>query len=90
MIVAITGQLMVIGAADTCHVQVRDPYVSPRHCALRRDATDTYVTDLGSTNGTMVVRADGSTVRVPLGTWVAFCSGDSLRVGRTMLPWASS
>lgn len=43
-----------------------------------------YVEDLGSTNGTRIVRLSGThKVTVP---W-RLCPGDRVRIGRTTLPW---
>ncbi|MDQ1629818.1 MAG: segregation ATPase FtsK/SpoIIIE, family [Actinomycetota bacterium] len=49
----------VVGRGVEAHVRLRDPTLSRAHCLIHVAAEGTYVTDLGSANGTYV---DGTTV----------------------------
>ncbi len=44
----------VIGRDSSCHIQLHDPSVSKRHCAISLSERDVSVTDLGSTNHTFI------------------------------------
>ena len=83
---------MVVGTDPSCDVRITDdPYVSLRHCQVWKDQQGVWVSDLGSTNGTWLIR--------PGGTWMngvkvygpaQFHPGWTLRVGRTEIPWTAS
>ena len=45
-----------VGRAPSNHVVISDPYVSRRHLELKVDGGKLYVRDLGSSNGTYLVR----------------------------------
>lgn len=80
---------VVIGSAPDCDVQIPDLYASPHHCRVYEDPTlPTYVVveDLGSPDGTFVRRPDESWRRVVVP--VRIRPGDTLRVGRTDIPWS--
>lgn len=77
---------VVIGRADTCDLRIDDEYASPRHAAITRRPDGSYwVEDLGSTNGTRVIRGGGLGAKVygPM----LLLPGDIIRVGRTPIPW---
>lgn len=81
------GQSLVFGRGPGADVEVKDPYCSPRHCRITQDAAGCFwVEDLGSTNGTRIVRP-GLTVRVELGLRVELRPGELVAIGRTVLPW---
>ena len=69
---------MLIGRADDSTLVLTDDYASTRHARLSPRASDWYVEDLGSTNGTYLDRDKVTTaVRVPIGTPV--------RIGKTVI-----
>jgi len=73
---------LIVGRADTCDVIVALDVVSRRHCAV----ADGAVRDLGSANGTVVIR--GHTV-IPVGPEpVALEPGDVLATNRGRAPLA--
>jgi DNA-binding NtrC family response regulator len=68
---------ILIGKSEACDVQLTDPAVSRRHCAVEVVGHRLRLTDLGSTNGTVV---DG------VALLAGFLSGDEImRVGSTAL-----
>ncbi|QCB93286.1 FHA domain-containing protein [Cellulomonas shaoxiangyii] len=72
-----------VGRSPQADIHVDDEYASPLHARLYQDdAGQVWVEDLASTNGTFV-----NDVRAPLGTPVRVGPGDTVRVGRTALPW---
>lgn len=71
----------LIGAAEGCDIRIESPYVSGRHCRLRREANGWTLEDLGSTNGTFV-----NGIRISAPTNVS--PGDRVTLGATVsLPW---
>jgi pSer/pThr/pTyr-binding forkhead associated (FHA) protein len=79
------NQIVVFGTARNADMRIPDPYVSPHHCAaVQADDGRVFVQDLGSTNGTWIIR-HGTAERV-LGM-AELLPGDILMVGRTHLPW---
>lgn len=78
---------IVFGRGPGADVVVNDEYASPKHCAVTEKDGRFYVTDLGSTNGTWVLRGKlGVTeFRAEGPTWLM--TGDRVRIGRTILPW---
>lgn len=74
-----------IGTGEDCDIRVSDEYASRDHCLVFRYANgDVFVGDLGSTNGTRIMRS-GVTTNVR-GT-APLAVGDTLIVGRTHIPW---
>ena len=68
---------ILIGKSEACEVQLTDPAVSRRHCAVEIVGHRLRLTDLGSTNGTVV---DGVSVLA------GFLSGSEVvRIGSTAL-----
>ena len=57
---AVTADGLVIGRGAEADLRINDPGISRRHAELRLDGRQVRVTDLGSTNGTLV---DGHKVR---------------------------
>jgi len=49
----------IIGRSRTCDIQVDDPTVSGRHAELIVIGDDMHLMDLGSTNGTFILRSKG-------------------------------
>src|SRR5579863_3680225 len=71
----------VIGSGSDCDVQIADPKVSSRHCALRISGSGYLLTDLNSRNGTWV---NGERVVEP----VTVTTADQVFVSRSvLLPW---
>ena len=80
------GRAVVIGRADGDLV-VPLGVVSRRHCEVGRLGDRYVVTDLGSANGTLVCRPDGSTIRVTDGP-VELVPGDVIATARGRRPIA--
>jgi transcriptional regulator with PAS, ATPase and Fis domain len=74
-----SGQTLTVGRSDDAHIVVDDPELSRYHAYLRYDGM-LFVTDAGSSNGT-VVRG----CAVEPGTWVGIGPGDSVELGATTL-----
>lgn len=70
-------QTLIVGTDPSAGLPLRDPYVSFRHAAIRRDGLGFHIEDLRSTNGTYV---DG--VRIEQ-AWAG--PGSRLRVGNQRL-----
>lgn len=75
---ALTPPLTVIGRGSDVDVRLDDPNVSRRNTEFRFDAGHWIVSDLGSTNGTLLHGA-------PLTGSAVLGSGDVIRVGNTDL-----
>ncbi len=75
--IELTGEPIVIGRMPECDVVLSDSNVSRRHAELRRNGDNTFITDLGSTNGTKV---NGVSVHEQMLT-----SGDQITVGSTTI-----
>lgn len=62
---------IVIGRAPSCDIVVDDEYVTPRHCEIFSGGSDPrwpgawYVRDLGSTNGTRIIRGQPNLLSAP-------------------------
>jgi len=90
-----TERVVIVGAADECHLRVRSPLVSAKHCSITEvmgtDGPLYYVEDLGSTNGTYLVREDSHGINWDVRTVgpsrVRIRPGYQIRVARTTLPW---
>lgn len=71
--------------ADVCFPN--DEYMSPRHAQAFSDRSgQVWIRDLGSTNGTRVTR-NGVTIKCEMGTPYPIRPGDTIRIGRTAIPW---
>ena len=68
---------VVIGTDKACDVVLTDPFVSRRHCSVAPNAQGFAISDLGSSNGTVI---DG----VAVGKVVA-PPGVALRIGKTLV-----
>lgn len=68
---------VVIGTDKTCDIVLKDPFVSRRHCSVLPHAQGFAISDLGSSNGTII---DG----VAVGKVVA-PPGVALRIGKTLV-----
>jgi pSer/pThr/pTyr-binding forkhead associated (FHA) protein len=75
--VEIGAEPCVVGRDNGCNLRPCDLTVSRRHCEVWKEGNKIFVRDLCSTNGTLV--NDGEVVLGEL------CSGDSLRLGSTVL-----
>jgi hypothetical protein len=65
VLLSTTGRArLVLGRSSACDIVIRDRAVSRRHALLERAGARWYVSDLGSTNGTMV--GGRPVVRAPL------------------------
>lgn len=76
--VPLLDRALVAGRAATCDLVVADPRVSGRHCEFTRHGDGATVTDVGSTNGTVV---NGT----PITSTVTLQAGDHVRIGSTTL-----
>ena len=81
----VKARALVFGRGPNVDVPVNDPYASPRHCRVVNVGDRWYVEDLGSTNGTFVLR-DRMSIKV--GGPLFLHPGDQIRIGRTTLPWS--
>lgn len=78
---------IVIGRSPDADLRIDDEYASPRHARLWRDEhMQAWVEDLGSTNGTWLIRPQGGGVRVAGPTKIY--PGDRITIGRTVVPWS--
>ncbi len=75
--IPVSATPMVIGRLPGCEVVLDDPNVSRRHAELRREDGQVLISDLGSTNGTLV---NGQPV-----TAARLADGDRITLGRTTL-----
>src|SRR5260370_35614190 len=67
--ITLSTQPVLIGRADDSTLVLTDDYASTRHARLSPRGSEWYVGDLGSTNGTYLDRAKGTTaLRPPMGT----------------------
>ena len=81
------GRSVVFGRGQDCDVVIPDEYASPRHARIWQDGGGrVWVEDLGSTNGTRIFRQGSTRSEKVLGP-VQLYPGDSVRIGRTVLPW---
>jgi pSer/pThr/pTyr-binding forkhead associated (FHA) protein len=81
---------VMIGSGADCGICIHsDGYVSTRHARIDQHADGSFtLTGLGSMNGTWIRRQGfPSPFKVPLGTTAALSPGDTVRVGRTEIPW---
>ncbi|MDR2581066.1 MAG: FHA domain-containing protein [Fibromonadaceae bacterium] len=49
---------LLIGRASFCDLQLKDEFVSERHCKVFFENGDLFIEDLGSTNGTFINGAE--------------------------------
>lgn len=82
----LTADRTVIGRGSDCDVVLDDPGVSRHHAEVVRSGTRTTLTDLGSTNGTVVDgrRLDGTTSRSAL-----LEDGSTVLLGRARIEFVS-
>ena len=73
----LTGEMTVIGRGSEADIVVDDTGVSRQHCRFEVTDQGTILTDLGSTNGTLV---EGQRI-----TEVTLVDGNAVRVGRTTI-----
>lgn len=71
----LTGPVNVVGRGSESDVKITDPGISRRHAEIRLEGNEYVVTDLGSTNGTIV---DGRPIRR-----ASLYDGSSIQFGRT-------
>lgn len=64
-------QPLIIGRDITCDITVNDPLVSRRHCELRREGSEVYLIDLGSSNATFVNATPVKEAELRLGDEIA-------------------
>lgn len=82
--IAVVGRAPVPAAGEASQlVRVQDPdkTVSKNHARLELAQNELKVTDLGSTNGTAIVRADGTERLLPAGETVTVPHGVTVRLG---------
>ena len=72
------GDEVTVGRASGCGVALNDAFTSQLHARVFRRNGETWIEDLGSTNGTFVNAKK-------LGSPVPLHPGDRLQVGRTVL-----
>lgn len=72
------GKGVLIGRGSECTVRLPDPYVSNKHARIIRQNGKYYVTDLGSTNGTLL---DNQPLTAPQ----QLRNGSHLRIGSFVL-----
>jgi pSer/pThr/pTyr-binding forkhead associated (FHA) protein len=83
------SQIWVFGQDPTCQIHIADEYVSGFHAlAVRDQAGVMWLADLGSTNGTWHRTAGGVFTQVHGPTRLR--PGDTVKVGRTELPWTAN
>jgi hypothetical protein len=71
----IASRSVVIGRAEECELRLADPGASRKHAEIRRNDDDVTISDLGSTNGTLV---NGERV-----DQAALQDGDEITIGET-------
>lgn len=77
-VVPLDGGDVTFGRAASASVRLDDGYVSERHARVYREGDEWLVSDLGSTNGTLL-----NQVKVTSPTPIA--AGDQLRIGKTVI-----
>lgn len=78
---AVQATEWLVGTTEEADVRIRAPWVSRRHCEVRRVGSDFYIRDLGSKNGTFVNSQ-------PADPDQAVGADDLVLLGRkTRLPW---
>jgi len=81
-----TIKVVTVGQAADCGIRIVDEYASAHHAQLIQHGDGpVWVEDLGSTNGTRILRAGVLEERVTRPTRIY--PGDVLVVGRTRIPW---
>ena len=76
--IPLENDAVTIGRASDSSLVIRDDYTSTRHAVLERRRGTWHITDLGSTNGTLV---NGSRISSP----VTVVPGMTITVGQTVL-----
>jgi len=77
-VVPLDGTDITFGRSPSATVRLDDGYVSERHARVYREGDEWLVSDLGSTNGTLL-----NQVKVTSPTPIA--AGDQLRIGKTVI-----
>lgn len=89
------GKGIVLGRGSDCAVNLPDPYVSNRHARIILQDGKYYITDLGSTNGTILddqflttpqILRNGSQIRIGRFTFKAEVPEESDRKSSFLLP----
>lgn len=75
--IQLADEALVLGRLPECDVVLADPGASRRHAQIRREGENFTLTDLGSTNGTLVNEE-------PVTEWILE-QGDRITIGRTVL-----
>ena len=78
----LAGTVCVIGRADDSHVVLQDAHVSGRHAQVVFGLHDAVLEDLGSTNGTALIRGKERTELSGCGEAVPLRDGDIVELGR--------
>ncbi len=82
-------QTLTFGSGSQADILIKDAYVSPLHCTITKyetGALDVFlVDDLGSINGTWIIKPSGYVFQVRKPTTLVH--GDQVKIGRTVLPW---
>ncbi len=77
----LTGEVAVLGRAPSCEVQLEDTHISAKHARIVEGLHEATLEDLGSTNGTAVVRDAARIALVDPGDVVALKDGDAIELG---------
>jgi hypothetical protein len=77
-VVTLNGAEVSFGRSSDSTVVLDDPYVSDRHARVYLEGDDWLISDLGSTNGTLL---NQTKVTVP----TPIAAGDQVRIGRTVV-----
>lgn len=86
VVTALLAARFIVGRALHSDVVIHDDLVSQSHCEVARLKDGRYlVRDLGSMNGTWIIRADGRKTRVY--DWTEVYKGDALLIGRRFIPY---
>jgi pSer/pThr/pTyr-binding forkhead associated (FHA) protein len=73
---ALSGTRITVGRQSTCDICLSDPQVSSKHCVIH----NTYITDGGSTNGTLLNHH-----QLPKNVKTLLKKGDVLQLGNVQL-----
>lgn len=76
------GMRYTIGRQEGCDIVIVDPQVSRVHATIEGDAKGWYITDRGSTNGTLVNRVAITTQKLR--------NGDTIRIGDVDITYGES
>jgi len=79
---ALSSEPATIGRLAGCEIEIHDPGASRRHAEVRRRGDAFVISDLGSTNGTLV---NNATIREHV-----LADGDRVTIGRTVFEFRRS